>query len=232
MTQLDVAAATANAHWCRAMCRAHRIDSRTTATVWSSPRRTPPYYPDAITLTATTDADTALTGIDDSAGCSVKDSFAVLDLSGRGYTVLLEAQWIHRPAPDPVDPPDDEEWTAVTTAEELERWQREWSDDPCPAGVFVPALLADPDVTIVAGRRGERFIGGGVLCRTGPGIDISNVFDRRGDLTATWRAVTAVASDRHRGSDLFGYEAGERLAAARRAGFVPVGPLRVWWRRT
>ncbi|WP_239135543.1 hypothetical protein [Actinoplanes derwentensis] len=42
-----------------------------------------------------------LDGIDIGPGCSVKDSFADLDLAPRGFEALFDATWIWRP-PDPV----------------------------------------------------------------------------------------------------------------------------------
>jgi hypothetical protein len=38
--------------------------------------RTPPYYPDAVTLLPDVSIEQVLSGIDTSEGCSVKDSFA------------------------------------------------------------------------------------------------------------------------------------------------------------
>lgn len=76
-----------NAAWCDLVCGGE-FGPR----AWTSPSRTPEYYPDAVTLTP--DATTAdiLPFVDASAGCSVKDSFATLALPG--FSVLFEATWI------------------------------------------------------------------------------------------------------------------------------------------
>ena len=60
------------------------------------------------------------------------------------------------------------------------------------------------------------------------------LIDRARDLVgvAVPRSADAVAavSARFPGLPLVGYEHGDSLAAARRAGFSPIGPLRVWLR--
>jgi hypothetical protein len=39
--------------------------------------------------------------VDDSHGCSIKDSFASIELSAEGFRPLFEAEWIHRAGPAP-----------------------------------------------------------------------------------------------------------------------------------
>jgi hypothetical protein len=92
-----------NAEWCDWYVRAHGIETGTDGTLWWAGRRTPPFYPDAVTLTPDVSPATVLQRIDASAGASVKDSFATLDLSPYGFQILFEAQWISRPPlSDPV----------------------------------------------------------------------------------------------------------------------------------
>ena len=99
---LLAAAARNNADWCDAYCRSQGVAGRFTADCWSSPRRTPPLYPDAVTLAPGVAVATVLGGIDSSAGCSVKDSFDDLDLDAAGFRPLFRAAWIARTdAPEP-----------------------------------------------------------------------------------------------------------------------------------
>lgn len=67
---------------------------------WLALRRSPPFYPDAVSLTER--PRDILAGIDLSPGCSVKDSFATLDLAPAGFEVLFDAEWIYR---EPVESP-------------------------------------------------------------------------------------------------------------------------------
>ncbi|WP_233611804.1 hypothetical protein [Amycolatopsis sp. WAC 01376] len=57
-----------------------------------------------MTLTPEATVSEVLAGIDTSPGCSVKDSFACLDLSQAGFEVLFEATWITRTAQVPLEP--------------------------------------------------------------------------------------------------------------------------------
>jgi hypothetical protein len=88
------AAALNNAEWCHAFCRTHRIDGCFDEMAWTSAERTPPYYPDAVTLARGCSVESLLSRVDRSAGCSIKDSFADLDLSADGFEVLLAAEWL------------------------------------------------------------------------------------------------------------------------------------------
>ncbi|GAB3708465.1 hypothetical protein GCM10027598_12880 [Amycolatopsis oliviviridis] len=101
MVRAEVAdAARVNARWCDTVCRTGTF----TARVWKSQRRTPPLYPDAVTLTPDATVEDVLDGIDLSPGCAVKDSFACLDLAPAGFQLLFEATWITRTARMPLEP--------------------------------------------------------------------------------------------------------------------------------
>ncbi len=86
MTSLEWTVAE-NAAWCDLVCGGE-FGPR----AWTSPSRSPRYYPDAVTLSSDATAADVLPFVDGSPGCSVKDSFAVLDLPG--FSVLFEATWI------------------------------------------------------------------------------------------------------------------------------------------
>ena len=79
-----------NAAWCAAVCRAHGIDTATSTRLWSSPVRTPPLYPDAVTLVAGCDPAEVLASIDAvSPGASVKDSYHDVDLADHGFAAAV-----------------------------------------------------------------------------------------------------------------------------------------------
>ena len=92
-------AARNNAELCDIVCRTHGVTGVFVTDAWTSARRTPPLYPDAVTLEPGVVARDLLTRIDTRPGCSVKDSFADLDLRAAGFTILFSAEWIYRPAP-------------------------------------------------------------------------------------------------------------------------------------
>src|SRR5580765_4949135 len=92
------AAARNNAEWCDTFCRTYGIVGRLDAESWTSPERTPPFYPDAVTLVPDVPPMQLLSAIDASDGCSVKDSFANLDLTADGFRVLFRAEWLFREA--------------------------------------------------------------------------------------------------------------------------------------
>lgn len=212
------AAARDNATWCDIVCGSHGSTGCTDAAAWSVPRRSPPWYPDAVTLRPGVDAETLLARIDAGPGASVKDSFADLDLSGYGFRVLFEAQWIHKP---PSTPPPVAPLTPVSTPDELAAWAAAHG-----GGLFRPALLDHPRVRVLAHHDHRGVItGGAVLSGDGP-CGVSNLFTHTDDPRNIWRAVCATLPD----APLVGYETTPDLAPALRAGFLPTGPLRVWVR--
>ena len=81
-----------NVEWCDSVCRRHGLAPVFDGDVWWCAERTPPFYPDAMTLARGVSAADVLAHIDLSPGCSVKDSYAELELDG--FDVLFEAQWI------------------------------------------------------------------------------------------------------------------------------------------
>ncbi|MFG2616128.1 hypothetical protein ACGFXC_00745 [Streptomyces sp. NPDC048507] len=225
-------AARNNAEWCAAVSRSGTFS----ASVWSSARRTPPLHPDAVTLTPGATAAEVVGGIDTRCpGCAVKDSFAALDLAPAGFEVLFEARWIHRAAGPAGAADTGLRWSAVRTAGELGAWAAAWSGGADP-GPFHAGLLGG-DLVFLAGRRGERIVAGAVASAGGGVVGVSNLFGAAGadagdgaDAGAVWAAVLDAVADRWPGRPVVGYERGEDLEAAVRAGFAPIGPLRVWLR--
>ena len=92
------AAVRENAEWVDLVCRAHGLPTTFTPDRWHTARRSPPFYPDAETLRPGVPPAVVLDGIATGPGCTVKDSFADLDLAPRGFQVLFDATWICRPA--------------------------------------------------------------------------------------------------------------------------------------
>ncbi|MFF8938780.1 hypothetical protein ACF08O_29485 [Streptomyces paradoxus] len=208
------------------MSRAHGVASAFGGEAWAAARRTPVYYPDAVTLEPGADPEALVARIDTvSPGASVKDGFADLDLTGAGFRVLFEAEWIHRAAGVPVPPPD-LAWEVVRDPGALREWALAWDDGGGDADLFGPGLLDDPETFVLAGRStGGRMTVGAVACRSSHVVGVSNVF---GPPEAAWPLVLHAAGRLFPALPVVGYERGEDLAAALRHGFEAVGPLRVW----
>jgi hypothetical protein len=142
-----VAAVQNNACWCDTICRSHGLPTVLSEQVWIAPEGSPSLYPDAVTLAPRLAADLVLRRVDTSPGCSVKDSFADLDLSPHGFTVLFEGRWLFR---GPVSPRTRARlgWELITSDEDLERWAVAADLE----GIIRPELLSDPTVRVLAVR--------------------------------------------------------------------------------
>ncbi|GHJ36439.1 hypothetical protein Sm713_20480 [Streptomyces sp. TS71-3] len=195
-----------------------------------SARRTPEYHPDAVTLRPDAAAADVLSGIDTaSPGCSVKDSFATLDLTAAGFVELFTAQWIHRPAGPSAGAAPALRAEPVSTAAALRAWVAAWHGGARAPDVFRPALLDDPSVLVLALRKDDDLYGGAVLNSGAGVVGASNVFTADGcDTAGTWSSAITAAAEHFPGLALVGYEHGDGLADALGAGFAVLGPLRIW----
>jgi len=224
------AAARNNAEWCAAVCQTHGIAGLVGDMAWTSAGRTPSYYPDAVTLHPDTTTSDVLSRIDAvSPGCSVKDSFATLDLGPVGFDVLFDAEWICRPAGVLVPQSPGLRAEQVPTTGHLRDWQIAWCGVSDPPDIFRPGLLDDPLVRIVAVQDGDGLIGGGVLNSAAGVIGVTNVFFAGNvDPVAVWSCLLTVAADHSPGVPIIGYDRQDDLGPALQVGFRVLGPLRVW----
>jgi len=223
------AAAQNNAEWCHAFSRTDGIVGRFEKALWSSPVRTPPYYPDAVTLLPAATVEDVLSGIDTGEGCSAKDSFACLDFGAAGFRPLFRAEWLARePAESRVTPVRG--WSAVTTGARLSEWESAWGEAPGGSGFFRPELLANEAIRVLARSDGDRIVAGAVANRSATVIGLSNVFDTAGDLESAWVAAAAATAAQWGEMPIVGYESGDLLDAAHGAGFESIGELVVWIR--
>src|SRR5262245_2564694 len=222
MDSRAVAAARNNAEWCDLVCRTHGIDTTSERDVWFAHRRSPPLYPDAVTLSDRLSAGDAVGRVDSSTGCSIKDSFASVDLLSEGFRPLFDAEWIYRA---PVERPAVcAGWSLVRTLDQL----RTWAAAHGGADVFRPALVHRPDVAIVLAYDDGGIAAGAIGNRTADVVGVSNLFAVAADEEQAWAGAIAAISACFPGMPLVGYEGDAALRAARRAGFVSIGPLRVW----
>ncbi|MGQ0743434.1 MAG: hypothetical protein ACT4OS_03665 [Acidimicrobiales bacterium] len=219
-------AARPNAEWCDLICRTHGIETRVDADAWVSLRRSPPLYPDMVMLREGPRGTDALRRVDRSPGCSVKDSFACLDLTSEGFRPLFDAEWILRPPASPATG-SDFVWSAARTPDAL----RTWGAAHGGGDVFLPPLLEEPAVAILVARDASATIVAGVIGhRCDAVVGLSNLFSAVPDPDRVWADAVAAISAWAPGRRLVGYERGASLAAAHRAGFASIGAVRVWIR--
>jgi hypothetical protein len=233
-----------NARWCDAVCRSHGHPGVFTERMWVSARHAVPFYPNAITLSP--DVTAAETGADQdpSRPYGVKDSFARLDLAPAGMAPLFDAEWIAFLQAPQGSAEDGLRWDSVTDPGELARWETAWAGgDPAalsglsgPARLFQPALLDDPRCAVLVGRRAGVLVAGAIAYTAARVTGISNVF-KAGPLRAStlrasvlWASALGAVAALRPGLPVVGYEHGEDLVAAGKAGCRILGPLRVWTR--
>jgi len=217
-------AVDASVGWYEDLCTLHGVGSALADGLWSALGTPPPLHSDAVVVEPAVTAGQVLARLDGRARCGAKDSFATMDLSGEGMSLLFSATWIYRdgrrrergvPAG----------WALVTTADELTAWTRNHDT----GDVLLPPLLRRAHFRILARYVDDRIVAGAVA-RLGSGIvDVSNVYTV-GGYHLDWAELAEVIGGYFPGRPLVGYERGEALEAALAGGFVPTGDLRVWFR--
>ncbi len=179
----------------------------------------PRFYPNVVTLAA---SDAAVAEQRDTVRIlsksnlpgrwSVKDSFGGLDLSRMGFDLLFEARWI-RQAPLVIAKPSSRfTWDRVKDGNDA----------------FPPALFADADFEMVAGKRDGAVVAGGTFYRAGGVVGLSNVVTEPEYAVAVFRDLAALAANIFPGLPLVGYESRDELKAAGEAGFEIGDKLRIW----
>ena len=201
------------------MCFAHGSAGRFLAHTWVNAEPVPRFYPNVVTLT-TGKADIVeqrqtvriLQKSNLPGRWAVKDSFNTLDIARLGFEVLFEANWIRKTEP--------KSGMMVSGLS----WER-----AKPGGDAFPAsLFSDGNFAMFSGRRDGAVVAGGTLYRADGVVGISNVVADADEEPAVWRDLSALAAMTFPGLPLVGYESGDELRAARKAGFEIGDPLRIW----
>jgi hypothetical protein len=233
-----------NVRWYEAIFEAHGRTSRRDGIVWLSHETPPPFHSSLIVLYASisqADINAYVLDLDSMSlprDWSIKDSYACLDLSSRGFTQLLEAQWIWRDAVQPMTYNANLRlaWAPIANGAELAEWEGAWSADarnrsgPRLARQFPERLLDSPDHAFFAGRLDGKVVAGGIANRSPGVVGLSNMFSAAAFAKEKWAALVNCASTAFPNTPLVGYERNAELQHAKSVGFAPVGPLRVWCR--
>ena len=213
-----------NVGWYEAIFSLHGIGSVIADGLWSALGPPPPFHSHAVVIEPSVTIDTVEARLGDVPNAGFKDSFSSLDATRMGMSPLFDATWIHHEqgAPAAGDP---SAWSDVRTRDQLAAWNAGWDT----ADVLVPAVLDRAGFRVMA-RIVEGDIVAGAVARLGSGaVDVSNVHGV-GDEVVDWAELTAAIAARFPDRPMVGYERGEDLEGATRAGWQAVGPLRVWVR--
>ncbi len=213
------------------MCFAHGTVGRFLVHTWVNAEPVPRFYPNVVTLT-TGEADIAeqrqtvriLLKSNLPGRWAVKDSFNTLDIARLGFDVLLEAHWIR--LADAKAGAVVEGVPRSTTLVSGLSWER-----ARPGGeAFPAALFSDSNFAMFSGSRNGAVVAGGTLYHSDGVVGISNVSADVDEAPAVWRDLSILAASTFPGVPLVGYESGDELKAARKAGFELGDPLRIWVR--
>jgi hypothetical protein len=237
-------AAYNNAVWCDTVCRTHSTPGEFQSQIWLNRSSTPPYYPNAVTLsneashTAQINAIQSLIAARGLSGFAVKDSFNALDLTSFGFEPLFEARWLWRSpsvAPPSADIPEIH-WCIIQQPDELIEWENAWAGRPSTAQlaleahIFRPSLLVNQAIVFVAAYRDHQIVAGAIGNRTGNVVGISNQFSPSDDSSSYWAGCIATIMAAYPDHPMVGYEHGAVLPIVQALGFQEIGPLRVWAR--
>lgn len=196
-TPVEIAASN-NAYRIEDVARAADIVSHRDADRWWAERRTPPFHPDAVTLRRGLTPAAVLAGTEPGPDRSVKDSFADVDLTADGFTVLLEGSWLWRGAARSASSGRGWTWSVSRTGDMTAR---------DAAGQTVASCNATRSGAVV-----------GITNADAPGVD---------DVVA-WREIAAGVATFAPNAPLVAWEPEAGVAVAVAAGFVVTGPMRVW----
>lgn len=222
-----------NAELCDSVCRSHGVPGQFSSDIWLQPRDGPAYYPNAVTLSASGNgvaAEIRQLSVARPHGFSVKDSFDRLDLPGFGLRRLFRAEWVWLEAdPSPTAGETGATWERIATEDELQAFEAAWSvGNPPPGRVFLPRLLEDASISVLAARRDGRIVAGCIANRGPAGVTgLSNFFAPAAGRSA-FRAEAVLQLRCMGGDAIASYDSGEELTGLLALGFRAVGSLSVW----
>lgn len=237
MTDLSALARTAarnNAEWCAIICRTHDAPGVFHDAAWATVHATPPFYPNMVTLDPALHdqqlaiIDDLIVGLGHHDEIGVKDSFAALDLTSRGFGSIIEGQWIVRTRHEALP---DIGIESVANEDTLVEWGLAWNmTSPARTAMFLPELLDHNDLLFLAEREGHQITAGLIANRSAGAVGISNFFASSTGARAFLSRALAAVSEHFPQLPIVGYASGPELGVMFSIGFEAVGPLRVWVR--
>jgi len=230
-------AARNNAELCDAVCRAHGSPGEFREDLWLCRHPVPRFYPNAVTLAPNhnlLDLIEELLAMRLPRGWAVKDSFATLDLAPRGFHLLFTAEWIYFPVSrmkQIAAAGRSVRWEVVHSERMLAEWESAWaasSSDTSNERVFLPPLLDDEDIAVIAGYSDDRIVAGAIANRSDGVVGWSNFFAPPNDVLSFAAESLTEIGKAFPDLPIVGYEHGAELRNAQTLGFESLGPLRVW----
>jgi hypothetical protein len=203
----------------------HAVPTRTAPGLWWATADPPPWHSRVKTTEPGVSLDRVLAAR--TGPGAVADSFGDLDLRPHGFTLLVDATWVHHPAvAGHTGLPGG--WSVVRDPGLLAEWSRAHDY----AGVLLPAVLDRPAFSVLARHSGETLTAGAVLHRPSrqsgtPRVGLSNTWTADGS-PVDHDALLAVVGALHPGAEVSDYTDGADLDAMLRAGYTALGPQRVW----
>jgi len=217
-------AAENNADWYAMMFDLHGLRYRRDALGFRAIDPPPPYH-GTHTWTAPDRSDDILNRIKQDMrpnGFGIKDSFSTLDLTPFGLKRLFEAEWILcEDAPQA----DVSNWEWIRTPQALQSFETAWETNGSPSDKrqFPDPILDRPDVRLWARRAKGSYDAGCIANLSQDCVGLSNVFGED-----AFPATLALTKAFGRTLPIVGYESGEALKDAKRAGCESIGPLCIW----
>jgi hypothetical protein len=193
--------------------------------LWVALEDAPPWHSVVKTLTPGVGRDAVLAAMERHEHGTVADSFGVLDLGEEGFSLLIDATWVHHDGfADAVWP---EGWSVVRDRDLLAAWAaaRDYAE------VLVPAVLDHPRLRVLARVVDGVPVAGAIIHDAGQVAGLSNVWvadEKHG--TPDHAALLACLAVLHPGRAVTDYAWGEDLPPLLAAGYVAVGPQLVWLR--
>ena len=146
-----------------------------------------------------------------------------MDLTSASFRVLFSAEWIFRLPGGSEGAASAAVWSRVDDPDGLREWEQAWGGN---AGTFAPSLL--DELVVLRGEVNGVIVAGAIVNGSESVVGVSNFFVAHGEPVAAWSGLLADVGGRFPGLAIVGYESGAALEVARRSGFRPIGPLRVW----
>ena len=217
-------AAENNADWYQLMFELHGLSFERDALGFRA-IDPPPRFHGSLVWTAPEKQDDILDRIKQDlkpSGFGIKDSFATLDLLLFGLKPLFEAEWIWCETATHANLND---WEAIQSPEALAAFETAWNTNNPPSSTpqFPLAILDRPEIRLWV-RRGKNGYEAGCIANLSQNcVGLSNVFG-----SDAFPAALALAKSFGKDRPIVGYEHGDALKCAKRAGCESIGPLRVW----